>query len=67
MKLKMWVQVVLVIISIISIMMMMYDIEISMTPLIVGTIMLVISTYLLCEYGTLQNILKVKLEQLLHK
>ena len=67
MKLKMWVQVVLVIISIISIIMMMYDIEISMTPLIVGTIMLVISTYLLCEYGTLQNILKVKLEQLLHK
>lgn len=67
MKLKKWVQVVLVIISIISGIAMMYDIELSIIPFIVGSIVFTISTTILCSYSDLFNDLIDKLRHLCNK
>ena len=67
MKLKLWVQVVLIIISIISGIMIMYNVEISMMPFIISSIIFYLSTSILCEYGTLFDKLKVKLEEFMSR
>ena len=67
MKLKMWVQVILLIVSLISGMMMMYDIELSIVPFIIGSVIFYASISILCEYGTLLDDLKVKLEEFISK
>ena len=67
MKLKLWVQIILLIVSLIAGMMMTYNIEISMVPFIIGSVIFCLSISILCEYGTLFDKLKVKLEHLCSK
>lgn len=67
MKLKVWVEALLIIIAIASGILMMYDVEISMIPFIVGGIIFISTCSILCEYGRLFQYLTGKLEQLLHK
>lgn len=67
MRLKKWVQVVLVIIAILSGIAMMYDIELSIIPFIVGSIVFIISTTILCSYSDLFNDLIDKLRHFCNK
>lgn len=67
MRLKKWVQVVLIIIAIISGIAMMYDIELSIIPFIVGSIIFTISLAILCTYSDLFNNLIVKLNKFMSK
>lgn len=67
MKLKKWVQGILIIVSLIAGMMMTYNIEISIMPLITGSIIFYLSTSILCEYGTLFDKMKVKLEEFMSR
>ena len=63
MKLKRWFEIVLSIISIISGMFMMINPEISVIPFIVGGTIFVITTGIICEYGTLFNKLSAKIDK----
>lgn len=65
MKLKKWVEMTLIVIAIISGMAMMYDVEITMVPFIVGGSIFMITTGIIIEYGTLLNKLIAKIEELL--
>lgn len=67
MKLKLWVEVLLILIAVASSILITFDIEISMIPFILGTIILTSCVAILVEYGRLFNILKVKLDYLLSK
>ena len=67
MRLKKWVQAVLVIIAILSGIAMMYDIELSIIPFIVGSIVFTISTTILCSYSDLFNNLIDKLRHFCNK
>lgn len=67
MRLKKWVQAVLVIIAILSGIAMMYDIELSIIPFIVGSIVFTISTAILCSYSDLFNDLIDKLRHFCNK
>lgn len=67
MRLKKWVQAVLVIIAILSGIAMMYDIELSIIPFIVGSIVFTISTTILCSYSDLFNDLIDKLRHFCNK
>ena len=67
MKLKLWAEVLLIIIAIASSILITFDVEISMIPFILGTIILTSCVAILDEYGRLFNILKVKLDYFLCK
>ena len=67
MRLKKWVQAVLVIIAILSGIAMMYDIDLSIIPFIVGSIVFTISTTILCSYSDLFNDLIDKLRHFCNK
>lgn len=67
MRLKKWVQAVLVIIAILSGIAMMYDIELSIIPFIVGSLVFTISTTILCSYSDLFNDLIDKLRHFCNK
>ena len=67
MKLKLWVEVLLIFISIASSILITFDVEISMMPFIIGTFILTSCVAILVEYGRLFQVLKVKLDQFLSK
>ena len=64
MKLKKWVEIVLIIIAISSGMIMMYDVEISIIPFILGGVVFISSVGAVIEYGSLFNKLIGKLDTL---
>ena len=53
MKLKKWVEVVLYIIALTSGIVMMYDVEISVIPLLIAAPIFITSAGLIAEYGTI--------------
>lgn len=67
MKLKIWVEALLIVIAIGSGILMTYDVEISIMPFIIGSVIFISTVAIITEYGRLPHILKVKLEQLLNK
>lgn len=67
MKLKMWVQVVLLIQSIIGFILMTVNPDISLIPFIVGFILFLVSNSVLSEYGTLYDILIDKIRTFVSK
>lgn len=67
MKLKKWVQVILLIQGVIGFVLMTFNPEISLTPFIVGFILFLLSGSVLSEYGTIVDDLISKLDKLMSK
>lgn len=53
MKLKRWVEIVLIIIALSSGIVMMYDVEISVIPLLIGAPIHLLAVEIISEYGTI--------------
>lgn len=67
MKLKKWVQVVLLIQGVIGFILMTFNPEISVVPFIVGFILFLLSGSILSEYGTLVDDIETKISKLMYK
>ena len=67
MKLKRRVEIVFIIIAIISGIVMMYDMEKTMLPFLIGGTIFLISCHMLSEYGTLLEELITKLDEKMSK
>lgn len=67
MKLKKWVQVILLIQGVIGFVLMTFNPEISVVPFIVGFILFLLSGSILSEYGTLVDDIETKISKLMYK
>lgn len=67
MKLKKWVQVILLIQGVIGFILMTFNPEISVVPFIVGFILFLLSGSILSEYGTLVDDIEAKISKLMYK
>ena len=67
MKLKKWVQVILLIQAVIGFMLMTFNPEISVIPFIVGFILFLLSGSILSEYGTIIDDIETKINKLMYK
>lgn len=67
MKLKKWVQVILLIQGVIGFVLMTFNPEISVVPFIVGFILFLLSGSILSEYGTLIDDIETKISKLMYK
>lgn len=66
-RFKKWVEVVLMIIALVSGMAMMYNVEISIIPFLIGSPIFYVSIGLLSEYGTIFDDLENKIKRLMYK
>ena len=67
MKLKKWVQAILLIQGVIGFILMTFNPEISVVPFIVGFILFLLSGSILSEYGTLVDDIETKISKLMYK
>ena len=67
MKLKKWVQAILLIQGVIGFILMTFNPEISVVPFIVGFILFLLSGSILSEYGTLIDDIETKISKLMYK